>query len=72
MITEQNHLLEGTKAHLLLVQTLPAFYEWQDSAWLLEPDALFYEKTYKLVNLINEYKKAREEYMKREIKEYLI
>lgn len=71
MSDDTQTILEGTKAHILLVEALEAFYEWQDSGWKLEPDIEFYEKTYKLVGIINDFKKAREEYKNRKSKYHL-
>lgn len=70
--SDTNTILEGTKAHILLEEALTAFYDWQDSGWKLESDLIFLEKTYFLVNKINEFKKAREEYKSRKSKYHLI
>ena len=72
MVREIKHLEEGSTAHLLLVEALPAFYEWQDAGFLMEPDMVFYEKTIRLVKIINDFKKAREEYNLKKSKEHLI
>lgn len=72
MESDTQTILEGTKAHILLEEIHPAFHEFVDAGFSIGNNLDFYEKTYKLVRLINEFKKAREEYINRKSKYHLI
>lgn len=72
MESDTNTILEGTRAHILLAELHPAFDEFVDAGFSIGNNLDFYEKTYKLVKLINEFKKAREEYINRKSKYHLI
>lgn len=63
MSIEVNHIEEGSSAHILLVESLPAFYEWQDAGFLLHTD--YEEKARALKRLIDDFTLARREYLNR-------
>jgi hypothetical protein len=65
-------ILEGTKAHILLAEIHPAFHDFVDAGFSIDNDLDFYEKTFKLVKLINDFKKARDEYKQRKTPYHLI
>lgn len=53
MATGKITLEEGSDLHLLLVESLPAFYEWQDAVFLCKSQKDFEIKTLKLKRLIH-------------------
>lgn len=51
---EIQKLEEGTELHLLLVESLPVFYQWQDAVFCYKSQRDFEIKTRKLLELIKE------------------
>lgn len=51
-VPRENTLEHGTILHLLLVESLPAFYQWQDAVFNLESQEDFEIKTLRLKRLI--------------------